>query len=162
MSVHITASPPSLSSDSGTMGEKKGATHVEEMRRTETEDSAFDNGRSEKLGGLPPADGKEEPMTLHRFMPLVAMAFLWTGSQIPLYLFGAVPPYSESCQVMAHTLGNQANAIVKFMQTLAALIDGFGSSLVTSLLLLPSAHSSVRFPIFLVAAMLPLRVPVSL
>ena len=32
-------------------------------------------------------------MTLHRFMPLVAMAFLWTRSQIPLYLFGAVPPY---------------------------------------------------------------------
>lgn len=32
-------------------------------------------------------------MTFRRFMPLVAMAFLWTGSQIPLYLFGAVPPY---------------------------------------------------------------------
>lgn len=26
-------------------------------------------------------------------MALVAMAFLWTGSQIPVYLFGAVPPY---------------------------------------------------------------------
>jgi hypothetical protein len=25
---------------------------------------------------------------MHRFMSLVAMAFLWTGSQIPLYLFG--------------------------------------------------------------------------
>lgn len=24
---------------------------------------------------------------------LVAMAFLWTGSQIPLYLYGAIPPY---------------------------------------------------------------------
>lgn len=33
-------------------------------------------------------------MTLRRFMPLVAMAFLWTGSQIPLYLFGGVPPLS--------------------------------------------------------------------
>ncbi|KAF2087655.1 MFS multidrug transporter-like protein [Saccharata proteae CBS 121410] len=31
-------------------------------------------------------------MTVRRFMPLVAMAFLWTGSQIPLYLYGAVPP----------------------------------------------------------------------
>jgi hypothetical protein len=29
-------------------------------------------------------------------MALVAMAFLWTGSQIPLYLYGACPPYSES------------------------------------------------------------------
>lgn len=26
-------------------------------------------------------------------MALVAQAFLWTGSQIPVYLFGAVPPY---------------------------------------------------------------------
>lgn len=25
-------------------------------------------------------------------MSLLAMAFLWTGSQIPLYLFGAIPP----------------------------------------------------------------------
>lgn len=27
-------------------------------------------------------------MTMHRFMSLLAMAFLWTGSQIPVYLFG--------------------------------------------------------------------------
>lgn len=27
-------------------------------------------------------------MTLHRAMSLVAMAFLWTSSQIPVYLFG--------------------------------------------------------------------------
>jgi MFS family permease len=26
-------------------------------------------------------------------MSLIAMAFLWTGSQIPVYIFGAVPPY---------------------------------------------------------------------
>lgn len=31
-------------------------------------------------------------MTVHRFMSLLAMGFLWTGSQIPLYLFGAIPP----------------------------------------------------------------------
>lgn len=30
-------------------------------------------------------------MTFKRIMSLVAMAFLWTGSQIPLYLFG---PYT--------------------------------------------------------------------
>lgn len=34
-----------------------------------------------------------KPMTFARMMSLVAMAFLWTGSQIPVYLFGAVPPY---------------------------------------------------------------------
>lgn len=32
-------------------------------------------------------------MTFHRAMSLLAMAFLWTASQIPLYLFGGIPPY---------------------------------------------------------------------
>lgn len=31
-------------------------------------------------------------MTFRRFMGFVAMAFLWTGSQIPVYLFGGIPP----------------------------------------------------------------------
>lgn len=29
-------------------------------------------------------------MSFNRMMSLVAMAFLWTGSQIPVYLFGGV------------------------------------------------------------------------
>ncbi|KAJ5889403.1 hypothetical protein N7504_010213 [Penicillium tannophilum] len=33
------------------------------------------------------------PMTFRRFMGFAAMAFLWTGSQIPVYLFGGIPPY---------------------------------------------------------------------
>jgi MFS family permease len=32
-------------------------------------------------------------MTFKRFMSLLAMALLWTGSQIPVYLYGSVPPY---------------------------------------------------------------------
>ncbi|KAF2268169.1 MFS general substrate transporter [Lojkania enalia] len=35
-------------------------------------------------------------MTAKRALSLVAMAFLWTGSQIPVYLFGGVPPYIYS------------------------------------------------------------------
>ncbi|OAP56919.1 hypothetical protein AYL99_09031 [Fonsecaea erecta] len=35
----------------------------------------------------------EPPMTIHRALSLVAMAFLWTGSQIPVYILGGVPPY---------------------------------------------------------------------
>ena len=31
-------------------------------------------------------------MTFRRFMGFTAMAFLWTGSQIPVYLFGGIPP----------------------------------------------------------------------
>ncbi|KAE9379954.1 MFS multidrug transporter-like protein [Stipitochalara longipes BDJ] len=39
-------------------------------------------------------DHDHEPkMTFNRFMSLLAMAFLWTGSQIPVYLFGGIPPY---------------------------------------------------------------------
>ncbi|QKX57055.1 uncharacterized protein TRUGW13939_04163 [Talaromyces rugulosus] len=32
-------------------------------------------------------------MTMSKFLSLTAMAFLWTGSQIPIYLFGGIPPY---------------------------------------------------------------------
>ena len=32
-------------------------------------------------------------MSFKRIMSLIAMAFLWTGSQIPLYVFGGIPPY---------------------------------------------------------------------
>ncbi|KAI4750468.1 MFS general substrate transporter [Aureobasidium sp. EXF-3400] len=32
----------------------------------------------------------EPPMSFNRMMSLVAMAFLWTGSQIPVYLFGGI------------------------------------------------------------------------
>ncbi len=32
-------------------------------------------------------------MTFSRAMSLVAMAFLWTGSQVPVYILGGCPPY---------------------------------------------------------------------
>ncbi|KAE8349932.1 fungal trichothecene efflux pump [Aspergillus coremiiformis] len=35
----------------------------------------------------------EPPITFHRLMGFVAMAFLWTGSQIPIYFLGGIPPY---------------------------------------------------------------------
>lgn len=35
-------------------------------------------------------------MTFNRVMSLVAMALLWTASQIPVYLFGGIPPYIYS------------------------------------------------------------------
>jgi hypothetical protein len=33
-------------------------------------------------------------MSFNRMMSLVAMAMLWTGSQIPVYLFGGVSRFS--------------------------------------------------------------------
>lgn len=42
-------------------------------------------------------------MTFRRFMGFAAMAFLWTGSQIPVYLFGKIHlsitrAHSNCCQ----------------------------------------------------------------
>lgn len=53
---------------------------------------------NEKLNALRiDGDGEdhevEPPMSFKRAMSLIAMGFLWTGSQIPLYLWGSVPPY---------------------------------------------------------------------
>ncbi|KAH2657656.1 hypothetical protein KXW90_002662 [Aspergillus fumigatus] len=44
-------------------------------------------------GGSDTAEGQDIPLTFRRFMGFTAMAFLWTGSQIPVYLFGGIPPY---------------------------------------------------------------------
>ncbi|KAF7166210.1 hypothetical protein CNMCM5623_010050 [Aspergillus felis] len=44
-------------------------------------------------GGSDVAEGQDIPLTFRRFMGFTAMAFLWTGSQIPVYLFGGIPPY---------------------------------------------------------------------
>lgn len=38
-------------------------------------------------------DETEQSMNVRTWMAFVAMAFLWAGSQIPLYLFGGIPPY---------------------------------------------------------------------
>ncbi|KAI1617581.1 fungal trichothecene efflux pump [Exophiala viscosa] len=38
----------------------------------------------------------EPPMTSKRICALVAQAFLWTGSQIPVYILGGIPPYIYS------------------------------------------------------------------
>ncbi|KAL1627384.1 hypothetical protein SLS54_002309 [Diplodia seriata] len=67
--------------------EKNGTFYVEDVAKAEAASPAA-SGHSR------PLDSEDEPkMTVRRFMPLVAMAFLWTGSQIPLYLYGAIPPY---------------------------------------------------------------------
>ncbi|KAL4805825.1 fungal trichothecene efflux pump [Aspergillus unguis] len=46
--------------------------------------------QADENGGLSPEI--EHKMTFRQFMGFTAMAFLWTGSQIPVYLFGGIPP----------------------------------------------------------------------
>lgn len=44
-------------------------------------------------------------MTFRRFMGFTAMAFLWTGSQIPVYLFGTAALMSVQRDVSGLTFG---------------------------------------------------------
>jgi hypothetical protein len=69
-------------------------------------------------------------MTFARIMSLIAMALLWTGSQIPVYLYGGVSILRHKCDI-AHILNNTTSALRIYTATLAAQIDGLGSSLPT-------------------------------
>ncbi|KAF3046268.1 hypothetical protein E8E11_000634 [Didymella keratinophila] len=69
--------------------------HIEQVHTNERVPGH--NNYYEKDGLRTYGDGEdhdhEPPMNFKRMMALIAMAFLWTGSQIPVYLFGGVPPY---------------------------------------------------------------------
>ncbi|KAI0470560.1 fungal trichothecene efflux pump [Xylariaceae sp. FL0804] len=81
--------------------EGKGMQHVEQADADERlpghgdyypdekDDPSATHGEEEQVSH----SSHEPPMTFKRMMSLVAMAFLWTGSQIPIYLFGGIPPY---------------------------------------------------------------------
>ncbi|KAA8569416.1 hypothetical protein EYC84_001054 [Monilinia fructicola] len=84
----------SMDKDNGTAGADT-ADHLEVIR---TVSRVPGNTRYYEKDGLRTYGGDEDhdhepPMTINRLMSLVAMAFLWTGSQIPVYLFGGIPPY---------------------------------------------------------------------
>jgi hypothetical protein len=65
----------------------------------------------------------EPPMSFRRFMSLVAMAFLWTGSQIPVYLFGqSSPPDLIACDLPKL----QVASLLTFMETWVVLTAGYG------------------------------------
>ncbi|KAJ4391540.1 hypothetical protein N0V93_005158 [Gnomoniopsis smithogilvyi] len=72
------SSPPTLSGlDKTDSSEKPALQNVEDVSPTLSDEESQQQGQ---VGS-------------RRLLALTAMAFLWTGSQIPLYLFGAIPPY---------------------------------------------------------------------
>jgi hypothetical protein len=73
-------SPSSASSDVEKVGIKE--PHLEHHEVAPPQLSAL------RIDGDDEDHMHEPPMTFRRFMSLLAMAFLWTGSQIPVYLFG--------------------------------------------------------------------------
>ncbi|KXT00240.1 hypothetical protein AC578_1224 [Pseudocercospora eumusae] len=83
------AVPDNSSAGSGDVG------HIEQIHTNERvpgHDKYYEKSGLRTYGDEADHD-HESPMTFKRMMSLVAMAFLWTGSQIPVYLFGGVPPY---------------------------------------------------------------------
>ncbi|PNS14855.1 hypothetical protein CAC42_2084 [Sphaceloma murrayae] len=83
-----------ISSSGSSSAEKVSETRIEQIH-TKERVPGHDN-YYEKDGLRTYGDGEDHdhelPMTFKRFMALVAMAFLWTASQIPIYLFGGIPP----------------------------------------------------------------------
>ncbi|KAK5174972.1 uncharacterized protein LTR77_000108 [Saxophila tyrrhenica] len=73
--------------------EKSGVEHVEQYsNHSDEKHPDYFNGM--RIDGEDGEDHMHEPpMTFSRAMSLLAMGFMWVGSQIPLYLFGAIPPY---------------------------------------------------------------------
>ncbi|KAK0912616.1 hypothetical protein LTR02_002767 [Friedmanniomyces endolithicus] len=75
--------------------EKAALDHVEQVHTNERVPGH--TNYYEKDGLRTYGDGEdhdhEPPMSFKRAMSLIAMALLWTGSQIPVYLFGGIPPY---------------------------------------------------------------------
>ncbi|KAM0817259.1 putative Major facilitator superfamily (MFS) profile domain-containing protein [Seiridium cardinale] len=70
---------------------------VAQLEKVSTHENLPGKGHYVEKNGLrTEGDGvshEDVPMTKKRKMALVAQAFLWTGSQIPIYLFGGIPPY---------------------------------------------------------------------
>ncbi|TVY85407.1 Trichothecene efflux pump TRI12 [Lachnellula suecica] len=91
----VAASGDSTSSLDKETGGIKGVEHLETIRtvsKVPGNDHYYEKDGLRTYGDDEDHD-HEPPMTINRLMSLVAMAFLWTASQIPLYLFGGIPPY---------------------------------------------------------------------
>lgn len=67
-----------------------------------------DHWNSMRIDGDDEDHEHEPPMTFSRVMSLIAMGFLWVGSQIPLYLFGMLSfqsgPASDFSSLTFHLL----------------------------------------------------------
>lgn len=78
---------PSPSLEKGVVEKGYAVQHLETLSPQVTAESQF------RTHGDGQDHDHEPPLTFKRFMSFAAMAFLWTASQIPVYLFGGAPPY---------------------------------------------------------------------
>ncbi|KAI7439056.1 MFS multidrug transporter-like protein, partial [Hortaea werneckii] len=104
------SSPGTPPSPSDNMHEKTAPSHIEQIPTHDRVPGhtnyyeknglrTYENpsGAANALTNDPESHNATPRMTFRRLMSLTAMAFLWTGSQIPVYLFGGIPPliYSD-------------------------------------------------------------------
>lgn len=86
----------SSSHSSDNMKDPEKGTDVNHFEQVHTNERVPGHNYYEKNGLRTEGDGEdhehEPPMTFRRTMALIGMAFLWTGSQIPVYLLGGIPP----------------------------------------------------------------------
>jgi len=59
-------------------------------------------------------------------MSLVAMAFLWTGSQIPVYIFGGIPPYIYADLGGVDRCVHSLQLVRRYLRTDSHCAVGFG------------------------------------
>ncbi|KAG9241868.1 major facilitator superfamily domain-containing protein [Calycina marina] len=70
-----------------------GVPHTETVEHANTNLSYDEKKPVGESGSSDALDHEQEPpLSFRRLMSMIAMAFLWTGSQIPVYLFGGIPP----------------------------------------------------------------------
>lgn len=90
--MSIDSTPPAATTPTDEKASQSHIEHITTHDRVPGHENYY-----EKNGLRTYGDGEdhdhEPPMSFKRLMSLVAMAFIWTGSQIPVYIFGAIPPY---------------------------------------------------------------------
>ncbi|KAI9370659.1 fungal trichothecene efflux pump [Aspergillus egyptiacus] len=80
----------STRTDSGQSHEEENtAIRLDPIAKPESTHQEVAGVHADETGGFEDVNTK---MTFRRFMSFTAMAFLWTGSQVPVYLFGGIPP----------------------------------------------------------------------
>jgi len=94
----MSAEPSSPAGSNGAIVDDEKKPEISHAERIATHDRVPGHSNYYEKDGLRTyGDGEDhdtEPkLSFRRFMSLVAMAFLWTGSQIPVYIFGGIPPY---------------------------------------------------------------------
>ncbi|KAH0010351.1 MFS multidrug transporter-like protein, partial [Aureobasidium melanogenum] len=107
-------------------GDKEATQHIERVHTRDSEHghAAYLDKDGLRIDNDDQDHYTEPPMSFNRMMSLVAMAFLWTGSQIPVYLFGGEPRILSLTLVITFISGANFFSILMFWPTMAFNVYG--------------------------------------